>query len=78
LLPENSKKSADRGPGDRRSGSGGVRGDWIGKQLRSAYDSTLSEPLPPNLQDLVGKIMKQSATNSGNASSKPEDGKRDR
>ncbi len=55
-----------------------MRGDWIGKQLRSAYDSTLSEPLPPNLQDLVGKIMKQSPTNSGNASSKTEDGKRDR
>ena len=55
-----------------------MRGDWIGKQLRSAYDSTLSEPLPPNLQELVGKIMKQSAANSGEASGKPEDGTRDR
>jgi hypothetical protein len=77
LLPENSKKSADRRPGDRRPGSGSVRGDWIGRQLRSAYDSTLSEPLPPNLQDLVGKIMKQRATDSGEAASKPKDDDRD-
>lgn len=78
MLPENTKKSADPAPGDRRSISGGVRGDWIGKQLRSAYDSTLSEPLPANLQELVGKLRKQSEADAGESSDKPEDNARDR
>lgn len=76
MLSDNSKKPPDQSPGDRRSG--GVRGDWIGKQLRSAYDSTLSEPLPANLQDLVGKLLKQSQPESGTGPSKPEDEARDR
>jgi hypothetical protein len=78
LLPENTKKPLDPAPGDRRSGSGGVRGDWIGKQLRSAYDSTLSEPLPANLQELVGKLRKQIEADSGKSSAKPGDETRDR
>jgi hypothetical protein len=73
LLPENSNKIADSAPGVRRSDAGGVRGDWIGKQLRSAYDSTLSEPLPPNLQDLVAKLMKQGIPSSGPGPGQPED-----
>ena len=76
MLSDNSKKPPDQAPRDRRSG--GVRGDWIGKQLRSAYDSTLSEPLPANLQDLVGKLLKQSQPDSAAAPSKPEDEARDR
>lgn len=55
-----------------------MRGDWIGKQLRSAYDSTLSEPLPANLQELVSKLRKQSEADSGKSSDKPEDDARDR
>ncbi len=78
MIPENSKKSGDPQPGERRSASGGVRGDWIGKQLRSAYDSTLSEPLPANLQDLVGKIMNHTQPDPKKGPERPEDETRDR
>jgi hypothetical protein len=59
LLSEHAKKPIDLGRDDRRPSAGGVRGDWIGRQLRSAYDSMLSEPLPQRLEDLVAKLLKQ-------------------
>lgn len=44
-VSEDKDQSADR-----------KKGDDIGKALRSAYDRTLQEDVPPELLDLLGKL----------------------
>lgn len=44
-VSEKQDKTADR-----------QKGDDIGKALRSAYDRTVNEEVPPELLDLLGKL----------------------
>jgi hypothetical protein len=52
-LSKAKEKKPPRGPG-----RGGKRqsGGEVGKALRSVYDNTLNEDIPPEMLDLLGKL----------------------
>lgn len=67
-MRESSAKRATREayqqqPGDRRGGGALDRGadkeEWIGHQLRTVYDKTLSEPVPDRLLALLKKLKSE-------------------
>ena len=54
LSDSSEKKKMDRSP-ERRGSKRGQSGD-IGNALKTVYDRTLREEIPPEMLDLLGKL----------------------
>jgi hypothetical protein len=57
----NRKKNSPTGIKTIRSGNGVAATDWIGQKLRAAYQETVDEPLPADLQELLDQLDNTSA-----------------